>query len=69
MSDEADNAQADTGFFMRQAFEYSKKPELKKNGKCGYCGEQCEHRFCDKHCASDFETQQKMNRIKGLHAY
>ena len=64
MADEIDMAQNQIDQFLTAAIATRRiAPVLV--GKCNYCGEVCDGRFCDTDCHADYEREQKINRING----
>ena len=64
MADMIDNAQKTTDILMRSFVNLSRQPEAPKVvGECLNCGEPLNgRRFCDKHCAADYERDMKKGR-------
>jgi hypothetical protein len=46
--------------------EIRKQKPLKTTGRCLYCNaELSDRKFCDVHCAADWENEQRLKRISG----
>jgi hypothetical protein len=65
MSDPLEEAAMVTEMLLQESLaKRMKVPE--KTGECLFCHEPTEGAFCSKECREDFESRERIRRIKGI---